>query len=72
MKEKTSSELSAPPLAFRIDDLARQGPLKRTSIFRAIRDRQLRARKFGDATVSLADDWRAFLESLPAAGERAA
>lgn len=51
--------------AHRLQDLAARGPFRKTSLFKAIKDGQLKARKFGRATVVLDHDWREFLESLP-------
>jgi hypothetical protein len=58
--------------AHRIADLAARGPISRSSIYNAIRDGRLIARKIGGATVILDEDWRAMLANAPAAriGER--
>jgi len=59
-------------IAHRIADLAARGPISRSSIYNAIRDGRLTARKIGGATVILEDDWRAMIANAPAAkiGER--
>lgn len=54
--------------AYRIKQLAEAGPFGKTFIFDAIAKGQLTARKAGAATVVLAEDWDAFLASLPKAG----
>lgn len=51
--------------AYRIDELAKRGPLCRTKLFQAIRDGKLRAKKFGRTTIVLHDDYMAFLHELP-------
>ena len=53
--------------AFRIDDLARQGPFSRTKLFNLIGRGLLPARKLGAITFVLEDDWRALLEGAPLA-----
>jgi hypothetical protein len=52
-------------IALRIEELVQQGPLGRSSIFGAIRDGRLKAKKYGKATIVLDADWRGFLEDLP-------
>ncbi len=54
--------------AFTIDELTKTGPLGRTSIYEAIRNGQLTARKFGKRTFVLATDFEVFLNSLPKIG----
>ena len=51
--------------AFGISDLAEAGPLKRTSLYKAIQLGELKARKFGKRTIILSEDWVSFLKSLP-------
>ena len=53
--------------AFEISDIIRpRGPFGRTSVYQAIKDGRLVARKFGRKTVILKEDWEAFLRGLPA------
>ena len=52
-------------LAYTVDDFAAATGLGRTRLYEAIRNRQLRARKYGKRTVILVEDGRAFLASLP-------
>ncbi len=54
--------------AYSIDELAKTGPLGRTSLYEAIRTGQLTARKFGTRTFVLATDFEAFLNNLPKIG----
>lgn len=58
--------------AYRIEELAEQGPFSRSFIFKKIRDGQLIARKAGRSTVILRADWEAFLAALPTIDRRAA
>jgi excisionase family DNA binding protein len=53
--------------AYRITDVCETTGLGRTTIYAALRDGHLRARKFGRTTVVLADDLDAFLKALPPA-----
>jgi hypothetical protein len=53
--------------AYSIDELVEDGPIGRSKIFEAIREKQLVARKLGRRTIILAADWRDFLEALPKA-----
>jgi len=55
-----------PPLAHDIEDVERLTKLGRTSVFAAIKEGALKARKFGRRTIILDEDLRAFLSSLPA------
>ena len=51
--------------AMSIDELIEAGPLKRTSIYAAIRSGNLKARKFGRRTFILVADYEDFLRKLP-------
>ena len=53
------------PLAYTVEDFAASTGLGRTRLYEAIKNRQLRARKYGKRTIILAEDGRAFLASLP-------
>jgi hypothetical protein len=53
-------------LAHSIRELAKNGPIGRSSIYNQIAAGRLRARKIGRRTVILEEDWRAFLASTPA------
>ena len=59
MKEKT-----VQPLAVRVDEAALMAGMGRSSMFKAIRERKLKARKVGHRTLILVSDLRAWLEGL--------
>jgi hypothetical protein len=59
---------NAPKNAFTLTQLAADGPLCRSALYREIREGRLMARKAGRATIVLAADWDAFLQSLPRVG----
>jgi excisionase family DNA binding protein len=58
--------------AFSIEEVKAQTGLCRDSIYRAIRENKLVARKYGKRTVVLAADLQRFLEALPTIGKAAA
>jgi excisionase family DNA binding protein len=58
-------------VSFRISQVCDVTGLGRTSIYKAISEGRLRARKWRRATVVLADDLDAFLRALPAVGGKA-
>lgn len=55
--------------AYGIEELAKAGPLRRSSLFNAIRERKLIAQKAGRRTIITHDNYMAFLKGLPVAGE---
>lgn len=59
---------NAPNKAFTLPQLVADGPLCRSSLYREIRAGRLVARKAGGKTIVLAEDWNAFLHSLPRLG----
>lgn len=59
-------DVTAPKLAFTVEELAAATGIGRTRIFEAIKHGRLRARKNGRATIILAEDAREFLTALPA------
>lgn len=61
-----------PKFAFRIDELAKAGPLGRSRLYEEIRAGRLIARKAGKSTFILADDWQRYLAELPQIERRAA
>jgi hypothetical protein len=66
MSSSNSDESNATlVLANSIDDVRRRTGVGRTSIFEAIRNGDLQARKYGHRTVILDADLRAWLEGLP-------
>ncbi len=56
--------------AHSIDDISRKTRIGRTSIFKAIADGKLRARKYGRRTIITDADLQAFLAALPAVEPR--
>ena len=48
-----------------MEEFAALAKIGRTRTYAAIKNRQLRARKYGKRTIILAEDGRAFLASLP-------
>ncbi|MCK1453380.1 helix-turn-helix domain-containing protein [Bradyrhizobium sp. 35] len=52
-------------LAFTIEEAAKASSLGSTSIYKAIRDRQLVARKYGTRTIITKTELDAFLNNLP-------
>ena len=61
----TTGTATAKTLAFTIDAFAASTGIGRTSLYDAIKNRQLRAKKCGKRTIILAEDGRAFLDNLP-------
>lgn len=62
-------------IAFRVAELVKRGPVKKTKIYDAIRAGELPARTLGAVTFVLGTDWQSYLESQPlkaAARDRAA
>jgi hypothetical protein len=51
--------------AYTIDDLVKAGPFGRSSLYKAIGEKRLVARKEGRKTVILESDWEAYLKALP-------
>jgi hypothetical protein len=60
----TERELSAPR-AYRIPEVCKITGLGRTSVYAAIKSKELVARHWRRCTVVLADDLAAFLSNLP-------
>jgi excisionase family DNA binding protein len=69
MLRMTRSNVTLDKFAFNLADVARLTSLGRTAVYAAIRDKRLVARKVGRRTLVLADDLKAFLNSLPTATE---
>jgi excisionase family DNA binding protein len=57
--------LNSSRLAYRVTDACRAAGVGRTTLYGAIKDGELIARKIGRRTVILADDLTAWLRSLP-------
>lgn len=51
--------------AYSIDELAKGGPLRRSSIFKAIKDGKLVAQKAGRRTIIRHEEYEKFLKNLP-------
>jgi hypothetical protein len=51
--------------AYGIDELAKAGPLGRTYLFQAIKEKRLIAKKAGRRTIVTHENYQAFLRSLP-------
>ena len=59
--------METSPKAFSIREISKpNSPFSRSSIYEEIKDGRLRARKFGRRTVVLEQDYREWLETLPA------
>jgi excisionase family DNA binding protein len=56
--------------AFSVPEAAKAAGVGRTTLFEAIRSRQIVARKVGSRTIILMDDLNAWLNSLPKTSER--
>jgi excisionase family DNA binding protein len=52
-------------LAFTVDEAIKESRIGRSSIFEAISDGRLKAKKFGRKTLILRDDLNEFLQALP-------
>lgn len=61
----TANFQSASQIGYSPENAAKVSGVCRTNIFAAIKEKRLRARKFGRRTIILADDLKVFLESLP-------
>jgi hypothetical protein len=56
---------NTPKAAFTLPQLAADGPLSRSALYREIREGRLIIRRAGKSTIVLAADWDSFLQSLP-------
>jgi excisionase family DNA binding protein len=67
MAKRESSMLrpTVEKLAFTIQEAAAASSIGQTSLYKAIRDKQLKARKYGTRTIITRTDLQAFLDSLP-------
>jgi hypothetical protein len=54
--------------AYGIEELAKAGPLGRSSLFKAIKEKKLIAQKAGRRTIITHENYEAFLRSLPIVG----
>lgn len=65
----TEATAPAAKLAFTIQETIAATGIGRTALFQEIREGKLIARKRGSQTLILAEDLRAYLANLPAAGK---
>lgn len=68
MRFPNQAAAAIPPiekLGFTIQEAAQSSSLGQTSIYKAIRDKQLKARKYGTRTIITRADLAIFLENLP-------
>lgn len=63
---------TTPPLAYSVPEAAKAARSGATAIYEAIRDKKLKARKYGHRTLILHEDLRRFLEGLPVMGDEGA
>lgn len=55
--------------AYGIEELAKAGPLGRSSLFKAIKDGKLVAQKAGRRTIITHENYQAYLKGLPVVGQ---
>lgn len=58
--------------ALTVCDVAREGSMSERQVYRLLKEGKLKARKSGRKTLILADDFKAWLSSLPVADLEAA
>jgi hypothetical protein len=54
--------------AYGIGELAASGPLRRSSLYKAIKEKRLIAQKAGRRTIVTLENYQAFLKGLPIVG----
>ena len=57
--------ITTPPLAYTVEEFAVVAKIGRTGLYSAIKQRRLRARKYGRRTLILSEDGRAFWPPCP-------
>ena len=62
---KSLMNAAAAPFAYTVEEFATLAKIGRTRTYAAIKERKLRAVKYGKRTLILPEDGRAFLSSLP-------
>jgi hypothetical protein len=55
--------------AYGIEELSEAGPLGRSSLYKAIREKRLIAQKAGRRTIITHENYEAFLKALPVVGQ---
>jgi excisionase family DNA binding protein len=65
-------DTSSSPAAYTVAQVMARVGIGRDSVYKAIREKRLIARKNGKRTLILAEDLAAFLKSLPQMGSEAA
>jgi Helix-turn-helix domain len=71
-KERQMDDTTSSTAAYSIADVMARVPIGRDSIYKAIREKRLIARKNGKRTIILASDLGTFLRALPQMGGEAA
>lgn len=64
-RQKDQTMALSEKLGFTVQEAAIISSLGQTSIYKAIKDKQLTARKYGTRTIITRTDLNAFLEGLP-------
>lgn len=63
--EQSDRKRAAPPLAYSVEEAAKIARLSRSSIYLALRDGSLTARKAGRRTIICPSDLQRFINGLP-------
>ncbi|WP_370301167.1 helix-turn-helix domain-containing protein [Qipengyuania flava] len=64
-EEHSDRKGAAPPLAYSVEEAAKIARLSRSSIYLALRDGSLTARKAGRRTIICPSDLQQFIDGLP-------
>jgi hypothetical protein len=64
----TDAPENSNPIAYAIEDVPDRTGINRCKIFKAIRDKELRARKIGRSTIIEHNELRRWIASLPTRG----
>lgn len=63
---ESTAEPTIEKLAFTIQEAATVSTIGQTSLYKAIREKRLKARKYGTRTIITRTELQAFLDTLPA------
>ena len=63
--EQSDPKRAVPPLAYSVEEAAKIARLSRSSIYLALRDGSLTARKAGRRTIICPSDLQRFIDGLP-------